>query len=511
MPADSSTTATTQVRPAAADAADTTSDDTQAHAAAAPSASQREAKRLWTTAEDQQLVAVVGKYGASRWSLIATHVPGRAGKQCRERWFNHLCPEVKKGDWSAEEDETLLRAVAELGSQWSIIVKRMPGRTDNAIKNRYNTIQRRARSAQHSCAADRGDRAPRWPAGAALSGRSPDGASPGSNSETGSAATPKRRRGDGGQGVEAADDAFALDCADPEDADGDAGATVEEVFGALLADMPTPSADAAEAAMDAAAAQQRRRERATELAAELAACDPSEPKDHARIDALLDLLGQQQQQQQGRGDRHPDAASLLEQLAAALPQGYLHQGRRKSSRVRASAWTLTRLFPRPSAAPLNPRPRGLALTRLPSAPAPAFSLPSPPAAARRPSRRRPPSSSARTRTARTWTGTHAWTRRRPTALTAADAPPRPLGPKRPASCVAPSPSTPTPPRRGARRRARAVPLPSAAARRALAPPSPWPPWSSTTTTRTPAVPPTRAARPSARAVAVRRARLLSIA
>ena len=100
-------------------------------------------KRAWAESEDQLLLETVGKLGAQRWSLIASHLPGRVGKQCRERWFNHLCPQVKKGEWTEEEDCLIAEGVKELGTKWSEIVKRLPGRTDNAIKNRYNSGARR--------------------------------------------------------------------------------------------------------------------------------------------------------------------------------------------------------------------------------------------------------------------------------------------------------------------------------------------------------------------------------
>ena len=83
-----------------------------------------------------------------RWSTVASYLPGRAGKQCRERWFNHLCPEVKKGSWTPEEDRIIMESVARYGTRWSKIVKLMPGRTDNAIKNRYNSAMRREKRLQ---------------------------------------------------------------------------------------------------------------------------------------------------------------------------------------------------------------------------------------------------------------------------------------------------------------------------------------------------------------------------
>jgi len=116
------------------------------------------AKRNWTPDEDTALVAAVNKYGACRWSLIATELLNansafvRVGKQCRERWNNHLCPEVKKSEWSDEEDMAIVQGVSELGTRWCEIIKApaLAGRTDNAIKNRYYALQRRV-GRQNAC------------------------------------------------------------------------------------------------------------------------------------------------------------------------------------------------------------------------------------------------------------------------------------------------------------------------------------------------------------------------
>jgi hypothetical protein len=100
-------------------------------------------KKTWTDEEDRILGEIVVKEGAQKWSTVAAALPGRAGKQCRERWYNHICPEVRKGSWTEEEDRIIMESVREHGTKWSFIVKQLPGRTDNAIKNRYNSAMRR--------------------------------------------------------------------------------------------------------------------------------------------------------------------------------------------------------------------------------------------------------------------------------------------------------------------------------------------------------------------------------
>lgn len=109
-------------------------------------------KTKWSPEEDELLMTSVKTHGTSNWTLVANAVPGRSGKQCRERWTNQLSPSLNKDNWSTQEDMIIIQQQRLHGNTWSKIARFLPGRSSNAIKNRWSWLSRHQINAHHRMA-----------------------------------------------------------------------------------------------------------------------------------------------------------------------------------------------------------------------------------------------------------------------------------------------------------------------------------------------------------------------
>ncbi|MFQ6666675.1 hypothetical protein Gotur_032951 [Gossypium turneri] len=121
-------------------------------------------KGAWSPEEDHKLRSYIEKFGHWNWRELPKYAGlERCGKSCRLRWMNYLRPDVKHGNYTEEEDALIMKLHQEYGNRWSMIAARLPGRTDNEIKNHWHArLKTRAKRNQTSSTDSQSESAHSW-------------------------------------------------------------------------------------------------------------------------------------------------------------------------------------------------------------------------------------------------------------------------------------------------------------------------------------------------------------
>lgn len=112
-------------------------------------------KGAWTKEEDQILISHISEHGHENWRALPKKAGLlRCGKSCRLRWTNYLRPDIKRGNFTKEEEDTIIQLHQSLGNRWSKIAGKLPGRTDNEIKNVWHTHLKKRLKVENTCSSN---------------------------------------------------------------------------------------------------------------------------------------------------------------------------------------------------------------------------------------------------------------------------------------------------------------------------------------------------------------------
>ncbi|KAK6919474.1 SANT/Myb domain [Dillenia turbinata] len=116
-------------------------------------------KGTWTQEEDEKLIAYIKRYGHWNWRQLPKYAGlQRCGKSCRLRWMNYLRPNIKRGNYTQQEDEIIINMNQQVGTKWARIAEKLPGRTDSDIKNYWHTnLKKRVELQDNPVGVDKSD------------------------------------------------------------------------------------------------------------------------------------------------------------------------------------------------------------------------------------------------------------------------------------------------------------------------------------------------------------------